>query len=271
MKKSQVRAGAERTIQCTQCGQRFSNPMLLRAHRPECQSVAAAPKEDADRKAAAALPKDTHEAAKPAEDVGVAKTAAAQNITISSQPNKIPGLTQLDSCAQAWVKSHWLPCGAVRLATTASGVTVLILREDAAAPAPTSTSKVELHYTGCLAHERFFFDGTRVKGDFAPFEVDLRVGGVVPGFTEAIHTMRLGTRAVAYIPSELAYGAHGIPRTIPPHSGLSCLSCALCYPALCLCVSHTHSLLSSISISISILISISVFASLSLTALLSLD
>ena len=43
---------------------------------------------------------------------------------------------------------------------------------------------------------------------------------VIPGWTEALQLMEVGDRYELYIPSELAYGARGAGRDIPPHTML---------------------------------------------------
>jgi FKBP-type peptidyl-prolyl cis-trans isomerase len=45
--------------------------------------------------------------------------------------------------------------------------------------------------------------------------------GMIPGFIEAIETMRLGGKAIFLIPSNIAYGEAGYPPVIPPNADLT--------------------------------------------------
>ncbi|HUA68000.1 MAG TPA: FKBP-type peptidyl-prolyl cis-trans isomerase [Candidatus Saccharimonadales bacterium] len=76
---------------------------------------------------------------------------------------------------------------------------------------PTANDTVTVSYTGTL------LDGTTFdSSDKAQF----RVGGVIPGWTEALTNMTVGAKWQLFIPSELAYGAYGRPPRIEPNSVL---------------------------------------------------
>jgi FKBP-type peptidyl-prolyl cis-trans isomerase FklB len=60
------------------------------------------------------------------------------------------------------------------------------------------------------------FDSSDQHGGPASFEV----GGVIPGWTEALKLMKVGDKFQLFIPSELAYGEHGSPPDIAPNAVL---------------------------------------------------
>ncbi len=82
-------------------------------------------------------------------------------------------------------------------------------------PTPSADDQVRVHYRG-----RFIdgeqFDSSYDRGEPAVFPV----GGVIPGWTEALQMMPVGSKWEVYIPSELGYGPQGQGQTIPPHATL---------------------------------------------------
>ena len=58
-------------------------------------------------------------------------------------------------------------------------------------------------------------------GGYAPYpwEYSQKVG-LIPGFKEALLTMKVGEKLRVFIPSSLAYGERGIPGVIPPDAPL---------------------------------------------------
>ncbi len=76
---------------------------------------------------------------------------------------------------------------------------------------PLANSTVRVHYEGV------FLDGDKSSdedGAFIPLEM------VVPGWTEGLMLMSVGSKYRLYIPSSLAYGQDGIQSVIPPFSTL---------------------------------------------------
>ncbi|QZT36707.1 FKBP-type peptidyl-prolyl cis-trans isomerase [Halosquirtibacter xylanolyticus] len=104
--------------------------------------------------------------------------------------------------------------------TTESGLQYKVVKKgDGAIPA--STDKVKVHYTGRLLPdannpEGKVFDSSIERGE--PIEFD--VTGVIPGWTEALQLMPVGSEFKVYIPSELAYGERGAGGDIAPNSTL---------------------------------------------------
>ena len=62
---------------------------------------------------------------------------------------------------------------------------------------------------------RSYYDSSVQRGQPAEFPV----GGVIPGWVEALQLMPVGSKWKLFIPQELAYGARGAG-SIPPYSTL---------------------------------------------------
>jgi len=98
--------------------------------------------------------------------------------------------------------------------TTASGLQYQIL-SNGNGPKPTKDDKVRVHYTGTFIDGRVF-DSSIQRGQ----PIEIGVSSVIPGWTEMLQLMPLGTKARIFIPSSLAYGDQGAGQTIPPGSAL---------------------------------------------------
>jgi len=96
---------------------------------------------------------------------------------------------------------------------TASGLQYIVVSEGTG-PTPTKNDTVKCHYKGTLTTGEQF-DSSYDRGQPAEFPV----GGVIPGWTEALQMMKVGSKYKLFIPAELAYGASGRPG-IPPNSAL---------------------------------------------------
>lgn len=100
------------------------------------------------------------------------------------------------------------------ITTTASGLQYEVLRAgDGAKPGATST--VEVHYEGRLINGKIF-DSSYERKETISFPLNR----VIPGWTEGLQLMPIGSKYRLYIPSELGYGARGAGGDIPPHSAL---------------------------------------------------
>lgn len=80
---------------------------------------------------------------------------------------------------------------------------------------PTDADTVECHYRGTLINGTEF-DSSYARGNPATFGVK----GVIPGWTEALKMMPVGSKWQLFIPSELAYGSRGAGRQIGPNETL---------------------------------------------------
>ena len=95
-----------------------------------------------------------------------------------------------------------------------SGLQYKVLKEGAGR-SPTAGDRVQTHYRGQL------IDGTVFDSSYEgnkPFET--RVDGVIPGWSEALQLMKVGSRWQIVVPSNLAYGESGMGGVIPPHATL---------------------------------------------------
>ena len=97
--------------------------------------------------------------------------------------------------------------------TTESGLQYKVEKEGTGAK-PAKEDKVKVHYTGTLL-DGTEFDSSVTRGEPAEFNVDR----VIPGWTEILQIMPVGSKYVIWVPSELAYGEHGT-RGIKPNSVL---------------------------------------------------
>jgi len=82
---------------------------------------------------------------------------------------------------------------------------------------PTKGQTVLAHYEGRLV------DGTVFDSSYArkqPFQFQVGVGGVIPGWDEALMDMKTGEKRTLVIPPNLAYGSQGAGGVIPPNAWL---------------------------------------------------
>jgi FKBP-type peptidyl-prolyl cis-trans isomerase FklB len=80
---------------------------------------------------------------------------------------------------------------------------------------PTDNDIVKVHYEGKLVNGTEF-DSSYKRGEPVSFPVT----GVIPGWTEALKLMKVGSIWELYIPSALAYGEQGMPPVIGPNETL---------------------------------------------------
>ncbi len=80
---------------------------------------------------------------------------------------------------------------------------------------PTPDQAVTVHYRGTL------LDGTEFDSSYERDQpATFPVGGVIPGWTEALQLMKPGAKWKLFIPSDLGYGKIGSPPAIPPGAAL---------------------------------------------------
>ena len=98
--------------------------------------------------------------------------------------------------------------------TTPSGLQYQIIKTGKGAN-PTATSSVKVHYQGTVP-EGGIFDSSIGREP-----VSFVLNQVIPGWTEGIQLMNVGSKFKFFIPQELAYGGNPPPNTIiKPYSPL---------------------------------------------------
>jgi len=96
---------------------------------------------------------------------------------------------------------------------TASGLQYEVVKEGAG-PKPKATDSVKVDYTGTKI-DGTKFDSSVDRGQPATFPLN----GVIPGWTEGMQLMPVGSEYKFYIPAKLAYGERG-PGAIGPNATL---------------------------------------------------
>jgi len=97
---------------------------------------------------------------------------------------------------------------------TESGLQYSVI-EEGDGPKPSSGDTVMVHYEGSLA-DGTVFDSSRARG----FPESIPLEMVIPGWTEGIQLMGVGSTYRFHIPSRLAYGSRGAGQVIPPFATL---------------------------------------------------
>lgn len=96
--------------------------------------------------------------------------------------------------------------------TTASGLQYKVVKEGTGAK-PAAADEVKVHYRGRL------LDGTEFDSSYKRNEpAQFPVNQVIPGWTEALQLMNVGSAFELYIPPDLGYGDRGAPPVIKPGS-----------------------------------------------------
>ncbi len=126
--------------------------------------------------------------------------------------NKFAAATVI-ALALATLASYSLPASA-QSTKTPSGIEITMLNEGSGAK-PKASDTVKVHYKGTLTDGKEFDSSFRRK-EPATFPL----GGVIPCWTEGVQSIKVGGRAKLVCPPNLAYGARGVPGTIPPNATL---------------------------------------------------
>ena len=115
-----------------------------------------------------------------------------------------------------------------------SGLAMLML-EEGEGPKPKTGQKVGTYYIGYLADGTVFDTNMEAKAkELGIFDERRKAGGgygalpadysndapMIPGFKEGLQQMKVGDKALLFIPSHLGYGKNGGGRVIPPDSDL---------------------------------------------------
>ncbi len=100
--------------------------------------------------------------------------------------------------------------------TTASGLQYKVVKEGTG-PTPKATDTVSVNYTGRLVNGKEFDSSLKGNGGKP---VSFPVDKVIPGWTEAVQLMKVGSKYQLFIPSNLAYGERTPSPDIGPNSTL---------------------------------------------------
>ncbi|BDB28178.1 hypothetical protein Tamer19_67420 [Cupriavidus sp. TA19] len=107
------------------------------------------------------------------------------------------------------------PAVAAAPQTLASGMTIQHLVKGTGA-SPKATDTVQVHYRGTLA------DGTEFDSSYKRGQpISFPLNRVIPCWTEGVQAMQVGGKAKLTCPASTAYGARGVPGTIPPNATLT--------------------------------------------------
>ncbi|AOZ02299.1 peptidylprolyl isomerase [Cupriavidus sp. USMAHM13] len=99
--------------------------------------------------------------------------------------------------------------------TLPSGVTIQTLVKGSGA-SPKATDSVKVHYRGTLP------DGTEFDSSYKRGQpISFPLNRVIPCWTEGVQKMQVGGKAKLVCPPATAYGARGVPGTIPPNATLN--------------------------------------------------
>ena len=134
-------------------------------------------------------------------------TTADTTNTTASQPTTSPTQTSMDTSSsgalaagQAFLADNKTKDGVV---TLPDGLQYKILTAGTG-PMPTKDQTVKVNYEGTLI-DGTVFDSSYKRGE----PIEFGVTQVIPGWTEVLQLMPVGSTWMVYIPSNLAYGATG--------------------------------------------------------------
>lgn len=99
--------------------------------------------------------------------------------------------------------------------TTASGLQYEVMVEGGSGQKPTAADEVKVHYHGTLL-DGTVFDSSVDRGE----PISFPLSGVIPGWTEGVQLMDVGSKYRFFIPSDLAYGPRGAGGAIGPNATL---------------------------------------------------
>lgn len=98
---------------------------------------------------------------------------------------------------------------------TASGLQYKVVKEGTGAKPANPATKVKVHYTGKFLDGKTF-DSSVERGEPAEFALNQ----VIPGWTEGVQLMSVGSKYIFWIPFDLAYGERGSMPRIGPNQTL---------------------------------------------------
>lgn len=157
--------------------------------------------------------KDAFTGAEPAlsmEDIQATIQAFQMEQMQKAQQEQAEQAEEAKAASQAWLDEKADADGVV---VTDSGLMYKVISEGDG-DTPTETDTVTVNYEGQLV-DGTVFDSSYERGEPVTFRLD----EVIPGWTEGVQLMPIGSTYEFYIPSELAYGPGGTG-PIPPNAAL---------------------------------------------------
>jgi FKBP-type peptidyl-prolyl cis-trans isomerase len=138
------------------------------------------------------------------EDATAALTKhAEQQFAAQTEANKMKGANYLAENAKK-----------EGVVVTKSGLQYTVINQGDG-PKPTATDQVTVHYRGTLI-DGTEFDSSYARGEPATFGLNQ----VIPGWTEGVQLMNVGSKYQFVVPYELAYGERGAGGAIGPFETL---------------------------------------------------
>jgi len=154
----------------------------------------------------------------PAQAIATA-TVIAANATATPVPTTTPGggsiVSDCDNSDYPETAPQFEDVTEDQYTDEASGIRVFDIKVGDG-KTPDQNNRVDVHYTGWLASDGCVFDSSYARGQSISFPV----GGVIPGFRDAILGMKVGGQRRVYIPSDQGYGPQGAGAAIPPNADL---------------------------------------------------
>ena len=152
-----------------------------------------------------------NESAVPSDELQTVLQAFAEEIQSAAQQDFDRQAAENSVAGNAYLADNGSREGVV---TTESGLQYEVLRQGDG-PMPGAEDQVRLHYRGTLIDDTEF-DSSYERGEPAEFGV----GGVIPGFSEALQIMSVGSHFRVVIPSDIGYGPQGTGGPIGPNATL---------------------------------------------------
>lgn len=139
------------------------------------------------------------EPAVPAEEIQVALQAFSTAINERMTAERDAEAAENRSAGEAYLAENQARDGVM---VTESGLQYEVIQEGSG-DSPGPEDQVRIHYTGTL------IDGTEFDSSRGGEPAQFGVGGVIPGFAEALQLMSPGATFRVVIPSDIAYGPNG--------------------------------------------------------------
>ncbi len=139
-------------------------------------------------------------------------TAIQQKLMARTMAKEREAAMASDSEGMVWLRENGTRAGVM---TTESGLQYEVITAGPDGPKPAATSNVTVHYTGTLT-DGTVFDSSVERGEPVTFQLNQ----VIPGWTEGVQLMTVGSTYKFYIPSYLGYGERGAGGLIGPNATL---------------------------------------------------